>query len=274
MIRHRILCVDDEDAILKSLNRLLSKEPYLVDLASSAREAMDLMDRQAYAVLLTDQRMPGMSGMELIQNIKVSSPATVRIMLSGQADIQEVMEALETNDISLFLKKPWDRDQLRRVLLDGVEHYENERRMFTLLEHMDLGTARKFMETSWLVEDRSSFEALSQITWSMSQNPLPIIIIDEEFQAYFLNQAVRILFPRLMDLQEVTSLQTFLLEELAEQLEEFFQSEETEAEISVFSGDVLVQRIEHFDQRRLYALYYMAKMPTESTLEEKHGSQE
>ena len=265
MIKHRILCVDDEESILNSLKRLLLHEPYIVDLVSSGKDALEMLEMHTYALLVTDQRMPQMSGLQLVERFKAKSPATVRIMLSGDADLQDVSNALENNTISLFLKKPWDPENLKGVILEGLEHYENDRRMFTLLEHIDLNSARKFMQQSWLVEDLNPYDGLLQISWSMSQSPLPILIINESFETLFVNQALRILFPSLTAIHNVSCVRSLLLDKLVTQLKKFFASDLDESEIPIFSGDVLVQKLHHYDAEKLYVLYYLAKMPTDES---------
>lgn len=268
MIKHRVLCVDDEDSILKSLRRLLACEPYTIDLVSSGKQALEMIETHPYAVLVTDQRMPNMSGLQLVQHFKAKSPATVRIMLSGDADLQEVETALKKNEISLFLKKPWDPPHIKNIILEGVEHYENERRMFTLLEHIDLKSARRFMQKSWLVKDPESFRGLYQVSWSMSQSPLPILILNEKFEALFVNQALQILFPGFSVKDEILPVKNFLLKDLVPELENFFMSDHDEMEISIFSGDVLVHKLHHHEAETLLALYYMAKMPADSSDQE------
>jgi YesN/AraC family two-component response regulator len=258
--------VDDEDSILTSLKRLLSREPYTTVLAKSGPEAIEHLEKESFSVLLTDHRMPRMTGMELIQHVRVSSPNTIRMMLSGQADIQEVMQALENNDISLFLKKPWDGEKLKVALRQGIEQYEHEKRVFSLLEHIDLQSARELYETSWLIEDQKQFPELYHLAWSMAQGPVPALILDQSLKAIFLNQAARIVFPSIADFSKAFEINQELQPGLIESIRTFINSEEQEAETTIFSGKVLLQKIGGREDQELYGLYYYAQVFEETFL--------
>jgi CheY-like chemotaxis protein len=119
-----LLLVDDEANILSAIRRSLRGEPYRVLTASSAREGLDLLARNEVQVILSDQRMPAMSGTEFLGRVKALHPDTVRIVLSGYTELESVIQAVNTGSIYKFLTKPWDDEQLRGHLRDAFRYHE------------------------------------------------------------------------------------------------------------------------------------------------------
>lgn len=148
---YKILLVDDEPANLRLLERLFRRD-YHVLIASSGAEALDLLSRHDVALLITDQRMPGMTGIELLKKAADLRPHMVRIILSGYADMSALVEAINCGQVYRYLTKPWSNDDLRLTVERGIEHYESNRSRFELelanqrlklqLQHMTRGVAR------------------------------------------------------------------------------------------------------------------------------------
>ncbi|MDE2083461.1 MAG: DUF1631 family protein [Xanthomonadaceae bacterium] len=114
-----LLVVDDEVNIQRALFRVLQNERYRIMCASSADEAMQILARQQVQVIISDQRMPGVSGTEFLTRVKASHPNTVRILLSGYSDAITVTDAINRGAIYKFLTKPWDDDDLRLQVRDA-----------------------------------------------------------------------------------------------------------------------------------------------------------
>jgi sigma-B regulation protein RsbU (phosphoserine phosphatase) len=132
-ILKRILVVDDEVENLKSLRRelqsWLAQRHVGVDLCGSAEDALDMMSRTEYAVLLTDNRMPGMNGTDLVKRVGHEYPRTVSIMLTGYTEKHDIEGALSSG-IFAFLIKPWDREALRGEIEKAIQvHYTRARRL-------------------------------------------------------------------------------------------------------------------------------------------------
>jgi diguanylate cyclase (GGDEF)-like protein/PAS domain S-box-containing protein len=108
-----LLLVDDEPNVLKALWRLFRREGYQILTAGSGREALDMLATQAVRVIVSDQRMPEMSGTELLSRVKDLYPDTVRIVLSGFSELETVTAAINRGAIFKYLSKPWDDDDLR-----------------------------------------------------------------------------------------------------------------------------------------------------------------
>ncbi|MCD6165142.1 response regulator [bacterium] len=125
MTQHRILFVDDEENILHSLKRTFRKENYDILLANSAKEALKLFDeKKPIALVISDQRMPEITGTEFLKQVKEISPDTIRIMLTGYADINATMDAINKGEVYRFITKPWRDAELKLTVREGLEHYD------------------------------------------------------------------------------------------------------------------------------------------------------
>jgi DNA-binding NtrC family response regulator len=137
--KHPILVVDDEEDILFSLRGLLRKDFELYTAASGA-EALEILRRQPVHVLMTDQRMPQMTGVELLRRAQGNCPEAIRMIFTGYADIKAVIDAINQGQIYRYLTKPWDPDELLAVLHEACEHYERiaerKRLLLDLRDHL------------------------------------------------------------------------------------------------------------------------------------------
>jgi diguanylate cyclase (GGDEF)-like protein/PAS domain S-box-containing protein len=114
-----LLLVDDEPNILNSLGRLLRREGYKILTASSPLVAFELLAQNPVQVILSDQRMPEMSGTEFFARVRQLYPETIRIVLTGYTDLDSVTGAINRGAIYKFLTKPWDDDQLREQVREA-----------------------------------------------------------------------------------------------------------------------------------------------------------
>jgi len=130
-VRPTILLVDDEDSILSALRRLLRRESYQVVTANGGQAGLDELARRRVDVIVSDQRMPGMSGVEFLHRAKELYPDTVRMVLSGYADLQSITDAINEGAIYKFLSKPWDDERLKAEIEEAFRykalHDENRR---------------------------------------------------------------------------------------------------------------------------------------------------
>jgi len=119
----KILFVDDEENILLAYARSLRKR-FQMDTALGGKEALYRLNNEGpYAVLITDMRMPGMDGVQLLEEVRKRSPETVRLMLTGNSDQQTAMEAVNKGAIFRFLSKPCDSEDLARALTAALEQH-------------------------------------------------------------------------------------------------------------------------------------------------------
>lgn len=133
----RILIVDDEAPIRASISRLLLFEDYAVECASGAEEALRIIDLAHIDVVVSDQQMPGMQGVDLLRAIRERSPTTSRILFSGHVDIELLRKAVNGGEVYRFITKPWDDDELRLAIRHGIERAELMRHNEELRDERD-----------------------------------------------------------------------------------------------------------------------------------------
>jgi DNA-binding NtrC family response regulator len=137
--KHPILLVDDEPEILFSLRGLLRKE-FELYTAESGAQALEILHQHPVHVIMTDQRMPQMTGVELLQRAKGDCPEATRIVFTGYADIKAVVDAINQGQIYRYLTKPWDPEELLATLREACEHHdhiaERRRLLLDLREHV------------------------------------------------------------------------------------------------------------------------------------------
>ncbi|MDH5446112.1 MAG: response regulator [Gammaproteobacteria bacterium] len=120
----RLLVVDDEENIIRSLVRLLRPEGYEILTANSGEQGLEVLKTEQVGVVLSDQRMPGMSGTEFLSKVRDLYPGTVRIVLSGYTDLKTITEAINEGEIYKFLTKPWDDELLKANVVDSFRQFE------------------------------------------------------------------------------------------------------------------------------------------------------
>ncbi|HLM55002.1 MAG TPA: HD domain-containing phosphohydrolase [Pyrinomonadaceae bacterium] len=125
-MNHKILLVDDEPANLRLLERLFRRD-YEVLTAASGEDALRLLSQHDVALVVTDQRMPGMTGVELLARTFDMRPHMVRILLTGYTDMGALLDAINRGQIYRYVTKPWDNDDLRLTVAQALRHYEANR---------------------------------------------------------------------------------------------------------------------------------------------------
>ncbi|HJV66026.1 MAG TPA: ATP-binding protein [Geomonas sp.] len=128
-----VLVVDDEVNVLKTLRRALRAEPYQLLTAQTGEEALALLQENCCKVVVSDEKMPGMSGTAFLTLVKERWPDSVRIMLTGHATLNAAMNAVNEGEIYRFFSKPWDDLALKFAIRSGLERYDLEARRRALL---------------------------------------------------------------------------------------------------------------------------------------------
>lgn len=123
---HTILFVDDEASILNSLKRLFRKYSSNILTASGGKDALELLKAQEHPVslIISDQRMPGMTGSEFLEKAKMICPDAIRFLLTGYSDMNAVIEAVNKGEIHRYLNKPWNDEDLVLQVNQALEQYE------------------------------------------------------------------------------------------------------------------------------------------------------
>ena len=171
----RILIVDDEEAILETMT-FTFMDVYEVLTATDGARALELLDEKApVSVVITDQRMPKMTGVELLAHVFERHPDTVRIMLTGFADAEATIQAINDGHIYAYINKPWEPAELKQVVARAIDHHrltvENSRLVTTsetAKRPPGLRTRCASRRTRGLSTDRlmTQFEMITSTDWS------------------------------------------------------------------------------------------------------------
>lgn len=119
-----LLLVDDEESITSALVRSLRRDGYTFLRANSGKEGLEFLAQHQVGVIISDQRMPGMTGTEFLGHVKELHPDTVRIVLSGYTELNSVTDAINRGAVYKFLTKPWEDDLLRANVTEAFQRYE------------------------------------------------------------------------------------------------------------------------------------------------------
>lgn len=133
---HTILVVDDEPASVRTVERALQDEARVVS-ATTAAQGLAALAAEPVALIIVDQRMPEMTGTELLAHTAVQHPDVIRILLTGYTGIETLVDAINTGHVYYYLTKPWEPQALRLVVRRGLERYDAEadrRRLLAALE--------------------------------------------------------------------------------------------------------------------------------------------
>ena len=129
-----VLCVDDEGNILSALRRLFRPDGYRVLTAASGAEGLQLLESETVDLVISDMRMPEMDGAQLLAQVRTRWPDTLRILLTGYADITATVAAINQGEIYRYISKPWDDNEVRLIVRHALERKELEREKARLEE--------------------------------------------------------------------------------------------------------------------------------------------
>ncbi len=154
----RILCVDDQQEIHDLLARQLG-DSYELEFAASGAQALQMLEQTGpFGIIVADYSMPNMNGITLLREVRERAPDTVRIMLTAFDDLEVAVAALHEGSIFRFLSKPWDVDDLRQAVNDGLDQYRlvsDQRRLTRELERANAtldGKVKELKELNQLLE--------------------------------------------------------------------------------------------------------------------------
>ena len=121
--RHTILVVDDEADVVKSVQDLLRMD-YRVLGTTRAKDALKIMQDEEVHVVMSDQRMPEMTGVEFLHRVRGGYPEAIRLLFTGYADIRAVIDAINQGNVYRYITKPWDPDELQSVIREAVDRFD------------------------------------------------------------------------------------------------------------------------------------------------------
>jgi diguanylate cyclase (GGDEF)-like protein/PAS domain S-box-containing protein len=192
-----LLLVDDEANVLASLKRLFRRDGHTIVTAASGAEGLAMLAVHKVDVIISDQRMPGMTGVEFLREAKQKYPDTIRIVLSGYTELQSVTDAINEGAIYRFLTKPWDDDQLRDQINKAFEHKEllEENQQLDIkirTTNQELVAANRHLgdvvkSTRHMVDADST--SLAIVREALECIPTPVLGLDDENAVAFANSA-------------------------------------------------------------------------------------
>jgi response regulator RpfG family c-di-GMP phosphodiesterase len=196
-----VLCVDDEVNVLSALQRLLRREEFRFLTAANGDEGLAVLERQPVQVVIADQRMPGMTGVEFLKRVKERYPDTVRVVLSGTADVNVVLESINQGEIYRFVTKPWNDDELRVIIRQCLAQHElvvKNRNLVELVRAQirELQRVNARLETA--IAERTQSLRYSRAV--LKRLPVPVIGVNVEGRLILANEAAVELIPALRDL--------------------------------------------------------------------------
>jgi CheY-like chemotaxis protein len=197
-----LLLVDDEENILAALRRLLRRNGYRILTATSGREGLELLASNEVDVIISDQRMPNMTGVEFLRQAKLVWPESIRMVLSGYTELQSIADAINEGAIYKFLTKPWEDEQLREQV-EGAFHQKgaaDERgRLLRELAAANIAQADLNSRLECLLAKQQTAIDRDEVSLQVAQEilehiPVPVIGVDANEMITFANSAALGLF--------------------------------------------------------------------------------
>lgn len=192
-----LLLVDDEANILSALKRLLRNDGYRILTAGSGSDGLTLLEDHPIDVIVSDQRMPGMTGVEFLSLAKTRYPDTIRLVLSGYTELQSVTDAVNEGAIYKFLTKPWDDKKLRGHVREAFERKElatENCRLMHEVQAMNSSLAATNQQLARSLYEKEQHVALNDHMLAIIREvlqlvPMPVLAVDDGDMIAFANDA-------------------------------------------------------------------------------------
>ncbi|MBI9104852.1 MAG: response regulator [Spirochaetales bacterium] len=178
----KVLIVDDEADIRNVLLRQLRKEPIELLFASSGQDALSILETNIIHLVITDQKMPGMSGVDFLRQVKRKWPDVIRLLISGYIETELLINAINKGEVYRFITKPWDAEELKSYIFEGLHHYdvleENRKMMKKILVSVEDGSKQSG-------ERKPSIQLSDSI---LEELPFGIIVVNNDGYIIKMNQ--------------------------------------------------------------------------------------
>lgn len=201
-VQRTLLLVDDEENILSSLKRLLRRDGYRILTANSGQAGLDILASEPVDVIVSDQRMPHMTGVEFLRIAKEHSPDSIRMVLSGYTDLQSITDAINEGAIYKFLTKPWDDEHLRANIEEAFRRktiVNENRHLQDAVSQANTELAAANAQLQQLLVEKQERIRIDEASLKVSQEvfqhlPWPVLGIDENGLVSVANQAALKMF--------------------------------------------------------------------------------
>lgn len=229
MTEHAVLAVDDEKSITNSLRRSLRKENYKLFTAESGAEGLEVLAANDIQMVVSDQRMPNMSGTEFLSQVKELYPDTVRVVLSGYAEAEAIVDSINRGEVYRFIGKPWDEDDLKSVIRQGLAHYDlviQNRQLSEQTKHhlVELERLNNLLAAS--VEERTRSLQFSQEV--LEHLPLIVLGVSQEEELVMTNDTARRRLSPLQGMMPGTDIEDILPEDAVQKIRQCLSTSEFE----------------------------------------------
>lgn len=162
-----ILIVDDEPCVLRALKRLLRSEPYDVYSASNGSEGLAVLSRRQIDLVISDMRMPEMSGTEFLVAARNQQPGALRMVLTGYSDMQSTIKAINDGRIFGYLTKPWEGEQLKELIQTALRHHFRQKEKVAAIS----SALRERQKLKTLLSKRNNLQDVPQQSTQVSAGP-------------------------------------------------------------------------------------------------------
>ena len=198
-----IICVDDDNTVLKSLKAELQESvgnAYIIEIAEGGEEALELLEEllsDGYEVplIISDHIMPEMKGDELLKKVHLISPQTIKIMLTGQADIEAVGNAIKNANLYRYISKPWQREDLSLTVREAVNSYQQNQLLLAQnaqLQQMNQELADLNREQSLLIARLHDNE--NRLMQFLEAMPVGVGVLNADGKVYYINKKAKEIF--------------------------------------------------------------------------------
>jgi two-component system NtrC family sensor kinase len=199
MTKKTILIVDDEPNVLKALKRLLMDTDYDVLTAESGEAGLKLFEQHKIRLVISDYRMPGMTGVEFLSKVKERFPDTIRIILSGYADVAAIVDAINNGHVYKFIAKPWNDQEFLTTIMRSFDQYQLAQENFALNSELQIKNKELLELTASLEEKiklRTADLEMKNRALTIAQNilnllPVGVIGIDSETTVVYMNDSLQ-----------------------------------------------------------------------------------
>ncbi|MGL5061140.1 MAG: adenylate/guanylate cyclase domain-containing protein [Microcoleus sp.] len=203
MTQQVIVCVDDEKTVLRSLKAELQQaidNDCIIEIAEGGQEALELIvelleDGYEVPLIISDHIMPDMKGDELLRRVHIISPKTLKIMLTGQADIEAVANAIANANLYRYIAKPWQQEDLSFTVKEAVNSYLQNKQLAeqnAQLQEMNRELAQLNLDQALLIAQLNENE--NRLTQFLEAMPIGVGVLDAEGKVYYINQKAKEIF--------------------------------------------------------------------------------